>query len=276
MKKILVLYHKNCPDGFGAAWVAWKKFGAKAEYCAVDPETLPETFPIGREIYALDVSYPLAVQKELRAKNYSLIILDHHVSNEKDTRYFKENVFDNNHSGAVLAWKYFYPTQPLPRLLRYIEDVDLWRRSLPQVDVVMPYIYMQERNFTVWNKLVRDFAAPKGFRNFVSRGSLLYVYEQSAIADILSRAMLVKFEGKKVYAINNSLKRYTSELGGILVKKKAPMALIWYEDEEGLKVSLRSDGTVDVSKIAGKYGGGGHRSASSFIVKNRIKPWKKI
>jgi nanoRNase/pAp phosphatase (c-di-AMP/oligoRNAs hydrolase) len=88
--------------------------------------------------------------------------------------------------------------------------------------------------------------------------------------------MLVKFEGKKVYAINNSLKRYTSELGGILVKKKAPMALIWYEDEEGLKVSLRSDGTVDVSKIAGKYGGGGHRSASSFIVKNRIKPWKKI
>lgn len=276
MKKILVLYHKNCPDGFGAAWVAWKKFGAKAEYCAVDPETLPESFPRGRQIYALDVSYPLTVQKRLRKANDSLVILDHHVSLEKDTRYFKENVFDNNHSGAVLAWKYFYPTRPIPRLLRYIEDVDLWRRSLPQVDLVMPYIYMKERNFSIWNKIARDFGTPKGFRDYVSRGSLLYEYEQSALADILPRAMLVKFEGKKVYAINNSLKRYTSELGARLVKKKSPMALIWYEDKEGLKVSLRSDGTVDVAKIAGKYGGGGHKRASSFIVESRIKPWTKI
>src|SRR3989344_1169898 len=35
-KKIAVLYHKGCTDGFGAAWAAWKKFGARAEYLGVE------------------------------------------------------------------------------------------------------------------------------------------------------------------------------------------------------------------------------------------------
>src|SRR3989344_3757446 len=31
-KKIAVLYHGGCPDGFGGAYAAWKKFGNMAEY----------------------------------------------------------------------------------------------------------------------------------------------------------------------------------------------------------------------------------------------------
>ncbi len=31
-KDIVVIYHKHCPDGFGAAYAAWKKFGDAAEY----------------------------------------------------------------------------------------------------------------------------------------------------------------------------------------------------------------------------------------------------
>jgi hypothetical protein len=29
MKKTIILYHLDCPDGFGAAWAAWKKFSSK-------------------------------------------------------------------------------------------------------------------------------------------------------------------------------------------------------------------------------------------------------
>ena len=31
-KKIVVITHKNCPDGFGSAWVAWTVFKNKAIY----------------------------------------------------------------------------------------------------------------------------------------------------------------------------------------------------------------------------------------------------
>ena len=35
LMKTLVLYHANCPDGFGAALAAWKHFGNEAEYVPV-------------------------------------------------------------------------------------------------------------------------------------------------------------------------------------------------------------------------------------------------
>jgi len=34
-KEIVVLYHANCLDGFGAAYAAWKKFGDTADYIPV-------------------------------------------------------------------------------------------------------------------------------------------------------------------------------------------------------------------------------------------------
>ena len=32
LKKIVVIYHDQCRDGFGAAYAAWKKFGDDASY----------------------------------------------------------------------------------------------------------------------------------------------------------------------------------------------------------------------------------------------------
>ena len=51
-KKIIVFYHKDCLDGFGAAWSAWKKFGNRAEYAAVSPYAIPEDLK-GKQIPVL-------------------------------------------------------------------------------------------------------------------------------------------------------------------------------------------------------------------------------
>ena len=64
----------------------------------------------------------------------------------------------------------------------------------------------------------------------------------------------------------------------------AEVAMFLYElKEEHYKVSLRSNGTVDVSKVAGSFGGGGHVKAAGFEISgdcqsviekviNQIKP----
>ncbi len=44
---------------------------------------------------------------------------------------------------------------------------------------------------------------------------------------------------------------------------------------EEFKVSLRSNGEVDVSKIAEAFDGGGHKKASGFVVKNPLDKAKK-
>jgi phosphoesterase RecJ-like protein len=40
-------------------------------------------------------------------------------------------------------------------------------------------------------------------------------------------------------------------------------------------VSLRSDSTVDVAKIANKFGGGGHTSAAGFQIESTLVALKE-
>ena len=130
MKK-LVLYHAHCNDGFGAAWVAHRVFGDGADYVPVhhgDPP--PRSYP-GREVLVLDFAYPRDVLLEMHEKATSLLVLDHHVTAQRDLEGLDWAVFDLEHSGAVLAWKHFFPDEATPWLLEYVEDKDLWTWKLP-------------------------------------------------------------------------------------------------------------------------------------------------
>jgi phosphoesterase RecJ-like protein len=53
------------------------------------------------------------------------------------------------------------------------------------------------------------------------------------------------------------------------------IAIFYYEASKNrFKISLRSKGTVDVEKIAGRLGGGGHVNASACRVEGDIKTAK--
>ena len=51
---------------------------------------------------------------------------------------------------------------------------------------------------------------------------------------------------------------------------------VWFETGDGqISVSLRSVGNADVSKIAARYGGGGHKHAAGFRAPSlKRMPWK--
>lgn len=277
MKQIVIIYHKNCVDGFAGAWAAWKKFGNTAEYIAVRPAALPEKRLRGREIYSIDVGYAKEIQKKLRRENKSVVILDHHISRKKDTEAFPENVFDNDHSGTILAWKYFHPKKKIPRLLKYVEEDDLWRYRLPHSKEIGRTLTLLGFDFGEWDVFSRKFETRKEFQKMAAQGATILEYEKQAIAFIMRRsASLVRFEGYKVLAANSPV--LESDLGHALAKKRPPFGIVWRVESNGdIGVSLRSNGRVDVSKIAVKHGGGGHKKAAGFEVKRGKKvPWKMM
>lgn len=54
------------------------------------------------------------------------------------------------------------------------------------------------------------------------------------------------------------------------------VSILFREDENGkLRVSLRSDGEVDVDRIASQFGGGGHRTAAGLRTAKPLKEVKK-
>jgi len=277
MKNIVIIYHGECPDGFSAAWVAWKKFGKNADYFgASHGESIPDGL-VDKEIYVLDFSFPKEIMTEVVKNNKRVIVIDHHKSAEESVKMAHEYVYEMDHSGAVLAWQYFYPNLSVPWLLRYIEDRDIWKLELPDTFAMGLMLDTFNKNFETWGELAEELEDEDARRKYIEQGRLIQKYENKIIEDIInSNKEIVVFEGHEIYAVN-APHFFASQMGNFLCKEKPPFAVVWQWSNNKISVSLRSDGSVDVSEIAKKYGGGGHKGAAGFKFDGQLEfPWKKL
>lgn len=278
MKDIVVIYHGHCHDGFSGAWVAWKKFGDRAEYIGIKFDDA-SALVADREVYLIDFVYSEKILEKLIASNKKVVVIDHHLSNQQRVEIVSEKLFDLKHSGAVLAWQYFFPQQPIPKLLQYVEDSDLWIFKLPQSKEITLALDLFDLEFDVWDKLANDLEQKESFQKIFEKGSIIMEHNNRLIKDLIKEnADLVNFEGYQALVVNlpGTLDIH-SALGHELSLKQPPLGIIWSE-RHGQKVfSLRSDGTVDVSQIAQKYGGGGHKAAAGFsLLADQPLPWKRV
>ena len=276
-KKIIVLYHNKCSDGFGAAWSAWKKFGDKASYSGVNHgDPLPKIIK-GKIVYLLDFSYPMDKTHKLVKNAKRVISIDHHISAEKSTKAAHEYSYALNHSGAALAWKYFHPNKKIPKLISYIEDIDLWKRILPKTMELNLALRIFPLDFKIWSKIAYDWDQKKLREKYAMEGVAMLKYENDLVSRIIEDAEDVIINKQKASVVNAPV-RLASQIGDALVKgRRHPIGIVWQKKNEKFLVSLRSRSSSDVSKIAVSYGGGGHRNAAAFRLPAKIKfPWKRI
>ncbi len=275
-KQKVVIYHADCPDGFGGAYAAWKKFGDEAEYMPKrhgDPA--PETLA-SKDVFMIDFSYEKEILQKLAAEAKFFVILDHHIGAREAVESIPNHIFDNDHSGAAIAWKYFHPDVPLPRMLTYIEDNDLWKHSLPHGEEVSAYLRTVQMQFGAWENAVTLFEDEKSFQALCEKGAHFKEYNDHIIETLAADAEEVEFEGYKIFAVNVP-RLFRSELGNVLAQKKPPFAIVWYEYRGQYRCSLRGTGEVDLSEIAGRFGGNGHHNAASFrIPSGNNFPWTRM
>ncbi len=275
MKDIVILYHANCTDGFGAAFAAWKKFGDKATYLPVEHQVPPPEGLKDKTIYMVDFCYKAPVLKKLTKANREVVVLDHHIGAKDDMKEATSYVFQNDHSGSVIAWKYFHPGRKTPRLLLHVEDTDLWKFKVLHTREVSAALELVPFDFKIWDRLAKSFELPAARKKFIEKGENIREYQMAVVKRVVLKAQEVEFEGYRTFVANSPI--LASEIGHTLVLKKPPIAIVWSADRKRINVSLRSDGSVDVSVLAKKYGGGGHRSASGFAFPLSKKfPWKNV
>jgi len=276
MKDIVVLYHINCNDGFGGAWVARKKFGDKADYIGVIHHDPPPLGLIDKEVYIIDFSYPAEDTEKILKAAKSLTVIDHHVTAKGVVESLPSHVYDIDHSGAVLAWNYFFPGEKVPMLLKYVEDGDLWKFELPESREFFAFSMTMLFDFKRWDELIEDFEDEKKKRVHLDEGKMILEYQKKMIDELMKEGEEVSFEGYSALAVNSAM--LPSQLGNAIVNEGYDMGIVWFNSGGGItKVSLRSDkdGDVDVGKIAKKHGGGGHKSASGFVINPGEEfPWQ--
>ena len=271
MKRPLVIYHANCPDGFGAAVAAYCHF-RKGDDCLCDfvaasfGQPPPEVMQ--RQVYIVDFSYKRPVLEAMCRAAQSVTILDHHISAEQDLAGLEAEhanlqvVFDMEKSGAVLTWEFFHRTPP-PRLLLHIQDRDLWRFALEGTNDVYAALLARPFEFRAWAGLIDAGELPAAL--FVE-GEAINRYRREMIAVHRDKAVIGSIDGCQVPVVN-CYDEIASDLLGELALDH-PFAA-GYQDQGTLrKWSLRSSATgADVAEIAKRFGGGGHQHAAGFITR---------
>lgn len=276
MKDIVVIYHSPCLDGFGGAYAAYKKFGDTATYLPMRRSKLVTDGLAGKDVYFIDFTYPQELTDTVVAEAKSVTILDHHAGVKEVVESAKTHVFDNDRSGATIAWSYFHPTLPVPRLYTYLEDIDLFRRSLPDGKEVAMYLSTQPFDFAVWEKLVADFEDDAKFKEVVQIGKHYSAYHDAMVDQFIKDAYLVEFEGHKVLAVN-APNFFATSVGNKLVEQGYPFGLTWHVDPGRTHISLRGKGDIDLSELARRYGGNGHKGASGIhLPPDAPLPFKRI
>lgn len=264
-KNTVILYHGNCLDGFGAAYAAWKKFEDSATYIAVfHGDTHPQGLA-GKEVYIADFSYPKEQLLELERQTKRLVVLDHHEGAREYVELVREYVFDNNRSGSGITWEYFNAGTPLPRLLAYIQDGDLWRHSLPNWREVGAYLSTVPFTFETFDTLATTFADDTQFEKIIQKGAAFAQYRDYLCEKFIESAQEVQFDEFSVLAVN-APRLFNSQVGNLLAQKHPPFAIVWYPHGDQWHFSLRGTGEVDLAAVAQRRGGNGHHNAASFRV----------
>tara|TARA_R110001583_G_scaffold31043_2_gene106529 strand:+ start:13442 stop:14545 length:1104 start_codon:yes stop_codon:yes gene_type:complete len=257
----IVIYHADCTDGFGAAYSAWKLLGNKPEYYPAKHGT-PAPDVSDKIVAILDFSYDNITIKRMIEEAKALIVIDHHKSAMVELHDITHTHFDMTKSGAILSWEFFHPGKEPPKFIRYIQDRDLWKWELEYSKEFSAAFDMVPFEFEEFEKFEDDSV----FDDSVKRGSFILAYSKTVVKKVCEKAKPRKFDGLDVLVVNSS--HWMSEIGSRLASD-CDFAVIWYYDHEkrNIKVSLRSfHDTVDVSEIAKRFGGGGHKKSSGFTL----------
>lgn len=288
-KPDLCIYHGNCADGFGAAWAIHDRWPDCEFHPGVYGEAPPDC--TGKHVLLVDFSYKYDVLCEISFKASSTVVIDHHKTAQADLERlppftggmdkldfaFKLNWtqntpeiavwFDMEQSGAIMAWKFANDmNENPPRLLEYVQDRDLLRFDLDGSREVAAVVFSHPYDFDAWHDLIARAQADADLGEMIREGAAIERKHHKDVAELLKvTARPMTIGGVEVMCANMP---YTmaSDAAGKLAEG-SPFGACYFDRADGARVfSLRSrgEGGVDVSEIAARYGGGGHRNVAGF------------
>jgi len=176
-------------------------------------------------------------------------------------------IFDMTKSGARLAWEWFHPHTEVPMLVRAVEDRDLWRFSLAYTKELNAVLFSYDYDFKIWGSLSRQMESIPGLASMLEAGRAILRKQDKDVRELIGMTKMRRSIGGIMVPCANMPYTLASDAANLMAEGK-PFAATYYSDKDGFAVfSLRSreDG-ADVSEIAKKYGGGGHKHAAGFRI----------
>lgn len=281
--KPLVIYHKADWDGLFSREICRKHFGAEANYLGWDyGDPVPVVAP-GRPVIMVDISVDGLMD------HGPLVWIDHHKSAiEKFSAEIPGYRIDGV-AACRLAWQWFFGDRAArkghyerrevaePYAVQLAGEYDIWDKRNPDADVFQHAMRSREIDAELWATLLDTSIHPQAkvqrselaTRALMPMGrALMYSADQANASLVRDVAFELEWEGLRFLAINKPRGNSRTFAAGVKPEHDALLTFYWLRNK--WRVSLyhaphRTD--RDLSVIAAKYGGGGHRGACGFEAK---------
>ncbi|KAF0933829.1 hypothetical protein E2562_019285 [Oryza meyeriana var. granulata] len=202
------------------------------------------------------------------------------------------SVWNHGSDNAVNGVKYLPDNklETVHKLFKFIEDGDLWRWTIPNSKPFSSGLKDLDIEFDVnINRKMFDQLLELDPEKVISHGQATLSHKQKLIDDCLEKSYEIALgRGRfgNCLAVNaDAISNLRSELGNQLADKSRNLNLrsigaVVYKvpelnDDNMLKISLRSLNEEDTATVSKEYGGGGHRNASSFLLSvTEFDRWK--
>lgn len=270
----VVYYHKSCTDGAMAAAVALlyastqgKKIDVRPFGYQDDVTCLPDMSSEG--VLFVDVALTKDKLDVIKTKAKRLIVLDHHESAMTELNGTSGVFFETVKSGCVMAWEYFLPEWPIPKMLLYVQQRDLWAMDETAKAFVAYFYSLPIDPFDYAAFLTQSpFLMNAWIDNCIEQGRKKLVQQDKAIQKLVAQAKVARckpFPQFRVSIVQCNDFSIVSDLGAKL-SEPTGIAVIWSRDLQNnkYKASLRSTHPAESLPLAKLFGGGGHVHASSF------------
>ena len=237
----------------------------------IDLKPLIDNIEDNEKVYFVDYSFTKAnkwVLDCLLEKGCNIIWCDHHQSSMELIKNFPELVSINGirctkFSGAVLTYMYLYDIiyKKIPDYIRYVGDYDCWTYKYGDNTTYFK-LGMDTINHDALDSIWLELVDISDLLEVIDKGKLIKKYIDIDNAEYLNEyGYESEIEGYKCYVVNRKTNSW------IFGEKyyKYPLVVVWAYNGENYSYSLYSSNKeVDCSKIAEKYGGGGHKGAAGF------------
>ncbi len=178
-------------------------------------------------------------------------------------------IFDTTKSGALLSWEYFHPIHPVPDIIRFVSDRDLWQFKYPDTKAAIEGLKQSGRfqDFEYWDSLAHDHEA---LEDCIAKGQVILDYNKANYKKFISSResfKLINFD-ELVGAVYNTTSNVNELAEEFYLNDQfhVDFTLSYYIRGDGrIKMSFRSrnPGGADVRVQAKRWGGGGHEHASA-------------
>lgn len=269
-------YHHDL-DGYAAGAVVKRKY-PECKFYEID-YSIPFSFDeIEKDETVIIVDFSLKPEpfKQLLEITNNIIWCDHHQTAIEALKDFDIDGLrtDTCPSGAVITWKFFFPEEPIPKVLKYVSDWDTHTLEFDKTKLFYYGIQAFEAspNHVIWSDLL-DNNKRNTLDLVIHAGSYIKTAIENNYKKFVDNyAYETQFEGYNCIACNTGL--VGSDLF-LSVKKEYDLYLVYVHNGEKFRVSVyqAANNNIMCNEIAKKYGGGGHPGAAGFTCENI--PWLK-